>query len=183
MKRFVPFVAVMAMLVTAQANAQSTGVLVHGKPGQVLIGGASQLGLGGVHTTNRGASSANRFDFSLAPTVSAFVAPHVALGVTGDVAVSRARGKTAWALAVGPQVTAFAPFSTRAGMLPSVALLYGRAKGNDELRVAVKAPVAVHLTQSVSLTVGPEVTQDVWSKNGQDRNTQYGVNVGLVGWI
>lgn len=172
--------------VPAAATVPAPKPPVHGRRGHFVIGGTSHMTLAGGHFAHRSLGSVlpeNKLEFAILPSIGFFVANYVSVGILGDIEVSRAPGTTAWSVAIGPEVRGYVPLSHRVGLLPGIALLYKRAGIDDALSLVFKVPAAIHLNDHLSLTVGPQVSQDVWRHRAALRITGYGLNVGLVGWL
>lgn len=178
--------ALAASFVALPAQAQPN---VHGRVGEVIVGGTSSVYVGGVHNSrdNNGnvpALNKDAFSANIVPSAAVFIAPNFALGLHGDFGITHARGNNDWSLAVGPQFIGHVPMAATSSLLPKLAVDYRRARGENQVDLAFNVDVAMHVNRQVSLTVGPQITQQVYgSTNKGNRTTTYGLQFGVLGWL
>lgn len=178
--------ALAASFLALPAQAQPN---MHGRVGEVMLGGSTSVYMGGVHNSrdNKGnvpALDRDAFSAKIVPSAAVFVAPNFAIGMHGDFGITHVRKNNDWSLAVGPQFIGHVPMAPTASLLPKLAVDYKRARGENQVDLAFNVDVAFHVNRQVSLTVGPQVTQQVYAnKKDSNRTTTYGVQLGVLGWL
>jgi hypothetical protein len=179
------------LIITANASATELG-----DPGTVTIGGhvgASYL----KHDASPQADSAILFN----PTIDAFVAKNISLGLSAGVArmssnVRDSSGdryvhSTAWD--VSPRVGVFVPISDRAALWPYASVGYARQHFESFSGSALRGTVGLQLTYAVSdhlylrFSPGGLTVQRSFVDGSNATAVQAGVNgmigVGVGGWF